>query len=201
MAEAAAPAAPPLIDSGMESSHGTPDVCRKMVMTWPGNPGEMVELMMNCLGADTQEALAGLMPVDQAGIATAFMLSVPDDPTHWDVMVGKFIARIQGSTPSNSRAESSLSSPRSTGRGSTVVQFVIAGMPLAVGALLVNTLKNILPKMHADATWNFHAAILFRTEADHQFDLSAWSASFDMQAVALEMDCDVASDLSNRLEG
>ena len=86
------------------------------------------------------------------------------------------------------------------GRGSTSVQFIMAGMPLAVGALLVSTLKDVLPKMHADVEWHFHPAIMFRSGPDDLFDLSAWSAAFGGNAedVVIDLECDVATEFANR---
>lgn len=143
-----------------------PKLSSDLFASWPHDKSAMLRGLMSNLASHNLAGLLALSPVDQAGVAFAIMVAVPNDPALIDPYVDQWLRRLamlRGSSPS---VVPSGAWGKSAAATSWKVQFIIAGMPTCMSAVTVASVQRILPKLHPTVSWDFCPVLYMQKESD-----------------------------------
>ena len=179
-ASAGVPSAPPPVGlSGRQPSSSTfstapvaheahgaiPNLSSELFSQWPHDKSALIRVASQCLTGGSLAAFLTLPVHDQIALAFTIMVAGPDNPAARSALVDSWFQRLEalrGSSPSPTLP----TYPPSDVKKSTIkAQFILAGFPTALGAVVVASVQLILPRFHPQVKWEFCPVVYLHEEA------------------------------------
>ena len=152
-----------------ELSGTVPTVSSNLFDAWPMQKSTLIRVASECLSG-TQLAVFFSLPVpDQAALAFTIMVAAPQNPTLRAALIDAWLNRLatlRGSSPMPSLPALSVADASKVG---CKVQFILAGLPTCMCAVVVASVQLILPKLHPQVSWEFCPVLYLTDEAADSF--------------------------------
>ena len=148
----------------LQEVNGTlPTVSTKLYAAWPMQKSALIRVASENLSGGALAVFFTLPVPDQTALAFTIMVAAPENPTLRAALIDAWLNRLatlRGSTPLPTSPTLSAASAESV---SYKVQFILAGLPTCMCAVVVASVQLILPKLHPQVSWDF-CPVLFLTE-------------------------------------
>ena len=103
-------------------------------------------------------SFVALASEDQAAMAFAFMVALPQDAEIRNQMLNGWMERLdllRGGSPQQSMP---MVVPSTPGRKICKVQCIVAGMPTCMAAVTVCAVQKVVDRLHREVRWDFVAS-------------------------------------------
>ena len=150
-------------------SNDPPPFCRNLFLKWP-NKSELVGEVASTLSQETQASFLSLSPPDAGNMVFCLLVASPEDPVARESMLRMWMERLSKLRQNSSTTPSIPPLPRSSASVGVNLQFVVAGIPSVVGAVVLGIVQKILPRLHRNISWSFAPAVFIKGEVDDGFD-------------------------------
>ena len=149
------------------ASLGTvPTVSKDLFAAWPMQKSALIRVASESLSSGALAAFFNLPVSDQTALAFTIMVAAPENATLRAALIDAWLNRLatlRGSSPMPALSTTSASDSM---KAACKVQFILAGLPTSMCAVVVASVQLILPKLHPKVTWDFCPVLFLTEEAD-----------------------------------
>ena len=142
-----------------------PKLSTDLYGTWPMHKSALIRVASECLSGEALAVFFSLPVPDQTALAFTIMVAAPENPTLRAALIDAWLHRLatlRGSTPMPALTTSSAADAHTAG---CKVQFILAGLPTCMCAVVVASVQMILPKLHPQVAWDFCPVLYLSEEA------------------------------------
>lgn len=148
-----------------ELSGTVPKLSTDLYAAWPMQKSALIRVASECLSGRALAVFFSLPVPDQTALAFTIMVAAPEDPTLRAAIIDAWLNRLatlRGSSPMPALPTLSAADAHTAG---CKVQFILAGLPTCMCAVVVASVQLILPKLHPQVSWDFCPVVYLTDEA------------------------------------
>ena len=141
-----------------------PQLSSDLFTAWPMQKSTLIRKASECLSGAAQAAFFSLPVADQTALAFTIMVAAPENPSLRAGLVDAWLSRLaalHGAAPRPMLPSSAAADARPAG---CKVQFILAGLPTCMCAVVVASVQLILPKLHSQVSWDFCPVVYLTDE-------------------------------------
>ena len=145
----------PTVPDAIELSSAIPKLSTDLFEAWPKNKSALIRMASESLSSGALAAFLTLPVQDQTAMAFTLMVAAPENSATRAALMDSWLQRLanlRGSGPASTVPPSLLPDPPAS---SCKVQFILAGLPTCMCAVVVASVQLILPKLHSQVRWDF----------------------------------------------
>ena len=148
-----------------ELGETVPTVSTNLFAAWPMQKSTLIRVASESLSGTALAVFFSLPVPDQTALAFTIMVAAPENPTLRAALIDAWLNRLatlRGSSPLPVLPTSSAADARAA---ACKVQFILAGLPICMCAVVVASVQLILPKLHPQVSWDFCPVLYLTDEA------------------------------------
>ena len=151
--------------AGGGGSDVVPNLSTELFSFWPQDKSALIRVVAASLSGGCLADFLSLPVHDQTSLAFTVMVAAPENPSARASLVDSWISRLSAlrntSPPPTLPTHALTSAPAA----SCKVQFILAGLPTCMTAVVTASVKLILPKLHPQVKWEFCTLVYLHEEA------------------------------------
>ena len=169
------PASSPAMDTTAlvtELNGAIPKVSTDLFSAWPKDKSALIRVASEVLSGGSLAAFLTLPVPDQAAMAFTIMVAAPENPTVRAALFDAWLQRLEalrGSRPAPTLASPSAPPAKVP---TCKVQYILAGLPTCMCAVVVASVQLILPKLHPQVQWKFCPVLFLNEESSDDFPVT-----------------------------
>ena len=165
------PAPPPVSTPGRDLAAVTtalnvdiPQISRDLFACWPNNKSRCIAIVLGMLQGGVLAAFVSLTSQDQAAMAFALMVALPQDAEIRNQMLNAWMERLDLLRGGNSQQSMPMTVSNTPGRKICKVQCIVAGMPTCMAAVTISAVQKVVDQLHREVRWDFCPVIYLSEE-------------------------------------
>ena len=148
-----------------ELSGTLPTLSTDLYAAWPMQKSALIRVASECLSGAALAAFFSLPVPDQTALAFTIMVAAPENPTLRAALVDAWLNRLVTLRSSSLVPTLPTLSAAGAHTAGYKVQFILAGLPTCMCAVVVAGVQLILPKLHPQVSWEFCPVLYLAEEA------------------------------------
>ena len=149
-----------------------PTLSQELFSVWPDNKSAMIRIAAESLQGEALGVFLTLPVADQLALAFTFMVAAPGDPSQRAILADAWFHRLQVLRGSSAPSSMPVAGTHAAQAVPCKVQFILAGLPTCMCAVVVASVQLILPKLHPSIQWTFCPVITLSEETDDEMPVA-----------------------------